>query len=89
MLVFTNLARNGTLMFVIGTGPGRVFAKQEALGALAMVLLKFNFEEVKGFVDSDKKPTNSFPGYARAFAGSGALVPGGDLRVRVRRRQRP
>lgn len=65
--------------------PGRVFAKQEALGALAMVLLKFDFE-VKGFVDADKQPTQMFPGYAKAFAGSGALAPGGDVSVKVRKR---
>lgn len=65
--------------------PGRVFAKQEGLGALAMILLKFDFE-VKRFINADKKPTDAFPGFARAFAGSGALVPSGDLKVRVRRR---
>ncbi|KAK4545299.1 hypothetical protein LTR36_003479 [Oleoguttula mirabilis] len=83
---------NGTVgkFFPFGGGrsicPGRVFAKQEGLGALAMVLLRFDFE-VKGFVDASKKPTGSFPGYAKSFAGSGALVPGGDLRVKVRRRK--
>lgn len=66
--------------------PGRVFAKQEGLGALAMVLLRFDFE-VKGFVGENKKPADTFPGLARAFAGSGALVPGGDMLVKVRRRQ--
>jgi len=51
-----------------------------------MILLKFHFE-VKGFVDAEKKPTETFPGYAKAFAGSGGLVPGGDLRVKIRRRE--
>lgn len=50
-----------------------------------MILSRFDFE-VKGFSDAEKKPTDAFPGYARAFAGSGALVPGGDIRVKVRRR---
>ncbi|RMY79302.1 hypothetical protein D0863_00093 [Hortaea werneckii] len=66
--------------------PGRVFAKQEAVGALAMVLLKFDFEVV-GFLDEKGNPTQEFPGFARAFAGSGALAPGGDLRVRIRARR--
>ncbi|TKA64831.1 hypothetical protein B0A55_09157 [Friedmanniomyces simplex] len=65
--------------------PGRIFAKQEGLGALAMVLLRFDFE-VLGFVDAKKNPTKTFPGYARAFAGSGAVVPGGDVRVKIRKR---
>ncbi|KAK5134475.1 hypothetical protein LTR08_006392 [Meristemomyces frigidus] len=67
--------------------PGRVFAKQEGLGAVAMMLLRFDFE-VTGFVDERKKPTASFPGYAKACGGSGALVPGGDMKVKVRRRDR-
>lgn len=64
---------------------GRHFAKQEGLGALAMVLYRFNFE-VKGFVDQDEKPTKEFPGLAKAFPGSGALAPGGDMMVKIRRR---
>ncbi|KAI7182905.1 hypothetical protein KC324_g8114 [Hortaea werneckii] len=66
--------------------PGRVFAKQEAVGALAMVLLQFDFD-VLGFVDAQGHPTEAFPGFAKAFAGSGALAPGGDLRVRMRPRR--
>ncbi|KAI7124653.1 hypothetical protein KC343_g17159, partial [Hortaea werneckii] len=66
--------------------PGRVFAKQEAVGALAMVLLKLDFEVV-GFLDEKGNPTQEFPGFAKAFAGSGALAPGGDLRVRIRARR--
>lgn len=62
-----------------------MFAKQEALGTLAMVLLRFNFE-IKGFVDAGKKSVNSFPALAKSFAGSGGLVPGGDIRVKIRRR---
>ena len=68
-------------------GPGRLFAKQEALGALAMILSRFDFE-VRGFVDEKKKPTTSFPGFARACGGTGGLVPGGDIKVKVRRRER-
>lgn len=66
--------------------PGRTFAKQEALGALAMILLRFDFE-IKGFVDLNKKPTESFPEFLPAFPGSGALAPGGDLQVKIRRRK--
>ncbi|RMY75995.1 hypothetical protein D0862_13829 [Hortaea werneckii] len=66
--------------------PGRVFAKQEAVGALAMVLLEFDFD-VLGFVDAQGRETEAFPGFAKAFAGSGALAPGGDVRVRMRPRR--
>nr|POE86524.1 cholesterol 7-alpha-monooxygenase [Quercus suber] len=82
---------NGTngKFFPFGGGrticPGRVFAKQEALGALALILLRFDFE-VMGFVDKDQKRTDMFPEFAKAFAGSGALAPGGDLKVKIRRR---
>lgn len=85
-----SMSRTTGKFFPFGGGkticPGRIFAKQEALGALAMVLLRFDFD-VKGFVDVDKKPTNSFPGMPKAFPGSGALSPGGDMRVRIRRRE--
>ena len=65
--------------------PGRVFAKQEAIGALAMVMLRFDFE-VLGFVDADKKETSEFPRPAKQWPGAGALIVGGDMRVKVRRR---
>lgn len=65
--------------------PGRGFAKQEALGALALVLLRFEFD-FKTFVDKAQKPTSSFPGFAKAFAGSGVLAPSGDVKVKVTRR---
>ena len=67
--------------------PGRVFAKQEGLGALAMVLLRFEFE-ILGFVDKDRKAIDHFPGFANQYPGSGALTPGGDIKVRMRRRER-
>ena len=82
---------NGTSgkFFPFGGGrticPGRVFAKQEAIGALAMILLRFDFEVV-GFVDLEGKSTQIFPGLGKAFAGSGTLSPGGDIKVRMRAR---
>ncbi|KAF2770903.1 cytochrome P450 [Teratosphaeria nubilosa] len=67
--------------------PGRVFAKQEALGSVAMILLRFDIT-VRGFVDAEKKPTDIFPKPAKAFAGTAVLAPGGDMTVKVRRRRR-
>ena len=68
--------------------PGRVFAKQEGIGALAMALLRFDFE-VLGFVDKDGRSTGEFPNPGRQWPGAGALMPGGDLKVRIRRRGGP
>lgn len=86
----TGTANSGKF-FPFGGGrticPGRVFAKQEALGALAMVLLRFEFQ-VLSFVDKDKKETDQVPGPATAFPGSGALVPGGDMRVKIKKSKR-
>ncbi|KAH9819862.1 25-hydroxycholesterol 7-alpha-hydroxylase-like [Teratosphaeria destructans] len=66
--------------------PGRVFAKQEALGAIAMILLRFDIT-VQGFVDAQKKSKEMFPKPAKAFTGTSVLAPGGDMIVKVRRRQ--
>ena len=67
--------------------PGRVFAKQEALGALAMVLLRFDFD-VLGYVDEKRKPTEAFVEPALVWPGSAGLAPGGDMMVRIRRREK-
>ena len=88
--VFSMTGTNGKF-FPFGGGrticPGRVFAKQEGLGALAMILLRFEFE-VLGFTDKEGKAIDHFPGFANQYPGSGALMPGGDLKVKVRRRER-
>ncbi|CAK1366090.1 unnamed protein product [Cercospora beticola] len=82
-------SKPGGKFFPFGGGkticPGRIFAKQEALGALAMVLSRFEFD-VKGFVDENKEPIQDFPGVKKAYPGSGALSPGGDLKVKIKRR---
>ena len=88
--IFTMDGTNGKF-FPFGGGrticPGRVFAKQEALGAVAMILLRFEFE-VLGFVDGSGKATADFPGFAKQFPGAGALTPGGDFKVIIRRKER-
>lgn len=84
---------NGTTgkFFPFGGGrticPGRVFAKQEGLGALAMILLRFEFD-VLGFMDKDGNAMDQFPGFANQYPGAGALTPGGDFKVKIRRRER-
>lgn len=88
----TSFTLTGTLgkFFPFGGGkticPGRVFAKQEVLAAVALVLLNFEVE-VKGFVDEKGRSTEKFPGLRSAFAGSGVCVVGGDVRVKIKRRK--
>ncbi|KAK5070237.1 hypothetical protein LTS08_007911 [Lithohypha guttulata] len=65
--------------------PGRVFAKQEILGSVAIMLLTFNFE-VLGYVDEKGKNTTKFPGLRDTLPGSAVMVASGDLRVKVTRR---
>jgi hypothetical protein len=82
---------NGTLgkLFPFGGGksicPGRVFAKQEILAAVAMVVLNFEFEFL-GFVDENGEGRREFPGLKDAYSGTAILVMDGDVRVKVKRR---
>jgi hypothetical protein len=66
--------------------PGRIFAKQEAIGAVAMFLLNFDVE-VQGYIDPNQQSTKEFPGLQRSFPGSGALNPVGDMMVKLRPRK--
>jgi hypothetical protein len=76
-------------LFPFGGGkticPGRVFAKQEILAAVATVLLNYDIEPIN-FVDGQGKETDKFPVFARRFAGSGVLPVEGDLYVKIKRR---
>jgi cytochrome P450 len=82
---------NGTLgkLFPFGGGksicPGRVFAKQEVLAAIAIMLLNFDFEFLQ-FVDAEGKPSAQFPGLRDAYSGTGVMVMDGDVRVKMKRR---
>lgn len=59
--------------------PGRVFAKQEVLAAVAMVLLSFQIEaaDIDGY---------EVPGLSACYSGSGTIVPNADVKVIIRRR---
>jgi len=85
---FTTAPYNG-MFFPFGGGktmcPGRVFAKQEIIASVAMVLLAFEFE-VLGYVDAKGRPTERFPGLRDSLPGSAVMVASGDMRVSVRRR---
>lgn len=85
---FTMSGTNGKL-FPFGGGksicPGRVFAKQEVLASIALVLLNFEFE-VLGFVDLEGKSRDEFPGFMDAYSGTSIVAMDGDIKVRVKRR---
>lgn len=75
--VFSTAAA-GNRMWPWGGGkticPGRLFAKQEALAAVALTLMSFEIEPVD-------KTSYKIPGLAKAKPGSGSLCPGGDVKV--------
>lgn len=73
--------------------PGRVFAKQEILVAIATVLLRFDIKFME-YVGTDRnanlvglgKGPSGFPKAKRQYAGNGTLEMDGDIRVQIRRR---
>lgn len=76
-------AAAGNRMWPWGGGkticPGRLFAKQETLVAVALTLLSFDIEPAD-------KTSYTVPGLAKAKPGSGSLSPGGDVKVWLRPR---
>ena len=84
---------NGTQgkFFPFGGGnficPGRVFAKQEVLGAVACILLGFEIE-VLGFTKRETDGKEGFPGVKKQYAGNGFVIMDGDLRVRIKRKMK-
>jgi cytochrome P450 len=87
-LTFSLTGTNGKF-FPFGGGrgicPGRVFAKQEVLVGVAMVLSNFDFDVV-GFVDEKWKPSKQFPRIRAGYSGPGLVSPGGDVKVVVTRK---
>jgi cytochrome P450 len=87
----------GGKFFPFGGGshacPGRVFAKQKILGAVAAFLMQFDVEFVE-FLGTDRKGNvvslgteeSAFPKVKQQYAGNGTLAMDGDIRVRIRRR---
>lgn len=80
--VFSTAAA-GNRMWPWGGGkticPGRLFAKQETMAAVALTLLSFDIEPVD-------KTSYTIPGLAKQKPGSGSLSPGGDVKVYLRPR---
>ena len=86
-LVFTTSGKVGSF-FPFGGGrpmcPGRNFAKQEILGAVAVLVTALDWELV-GFEDENGKRQAQVPGIKDGWPGSGVRSMKGDVRVRVRR----
>lgn len=87
--VFSTSGTTGKL-FPFGGGktmcPGRVFAKQEVLASVAMVLSMFEIEVV-GFVDEKGKDTDQFPDARETYQGSGIVATDADMKVRIKSRK--
>lgn len=86
--IFSTTPYSG-MFFPFGGGkticPGRSFARQEILGAVAAILLTFDFE-LLGYVDGKGQSSNHFPTIRDSLPGSGVCAASGDARVRVKRR---
>ncbi|KAF2454365.1 cytochrome P450 [Lineolata rhizophorae] len=85
-IVFSTAGTAGKL-FPFGGGTtmctGRLFAKQEVLAAVGIVLLNFDFDIVPC---NEEASLPSLPRPKETLPGSVILAPEGDLRVRIRRR---
>jgi hypothetical protein len=66
--------------------PGRVFAKQEILAAVAMVLLSFDFEFVGWVNPFSKDKEERFPRTKKGYVGNGVVAADRDMRVRIKRK---
>ncbi|CAO1605168.1 hypothetical protein XANCAGTX0491_008694 [Xanthoria calcicola] len=65
--------------------PGRVFAKQEIIVAVATVLRMYDFQMV-GYCDRQGRRTEDFPGMRSKLPGTGIGLPDGDIHVRIKER---
>lgn len=63
---------------------GRFFAKQEIMAAVALMVVKFDFE-FKGWVTKEGKGSKRGAGCDESLAGSGVLTPDRDMVVMVNR----
>jgi Cytochrome P450 len=68
--------------------PGRIFAKQEILAAVAMVLLSFECEFVSWVNPFSKDKEERFPRTKKGYVGNGVMAADRDMRVRIRRKIR-
>lgn len=79
----------GGKMFPYGGGiflcPGRNFAKQEIMAAIAFMLLSFEFKVLE-YVKMDGSKSDRGPRLDELFVGSGVTPPDRDIKVRLKKR---
>ena len=68
--------------------PGRFLSKQEILTAVALVVLKFDLEMIE-YLDDSGASTQGRPKPKQNYAGGGVMPPDKDLKVKLRRCERP
>ena len=75
--------------------PGRTFAKQEVLGAIAVLLLNFDIEFVEfvkrsgqGYVSAGQG-TDGFPKLKDGFAGNVVVGLEGDMKIKMKKKSHP
>jgi hypothetical protein len=87
----TRFTINGTTgrLFPFGGGegicPGRVFAKQEVLAAVAVTLLSVDVEGLS-YLDNSGNIVGTFPGIRQGYSGAGIMAMAGDIKVRMKKR---
>ena len=86
--MFTMTGTGGSF-FPFGGGkticPGRVFAKQEVLAAVATVLLNYDIQPIS-FIDEQGNERDKFPGLAKRFGGNGVMTMDGDMKMKMKKR---
>ncbi|KAL8872177.1 MAG: hypothetical protein Q9174_002146 [Haloplaca sp. 1 TL-2023] len=65
--------------------PGRLFAKQEIMATVSVLLRKYNIETA-GYLDARGKRTKKPPGVRSKLPGAGVLSLDGDILMRIKRR---
>jgi hypothetical protein len=65
--------------------PGRIFAKQEVMASVALLLLEFDIE-VLNYTDLEGNLTETFPEMKDSYQGSGIVAMNGDVKVRMKRK---
>ena len=66
--------------------PGRIFAKQEVLASVAVVLLSFEIIPQR-FVDEKGKTSTTFPEFRESFSGSGIMATDADMMIKIKGRR--
>ncbi|KAF7846362.1 hypothetical protein BT93_L4499 [Corymbia citriodora subsp. variegata] len=87
---FTTTHATG-MYFPFGGGktmcPGRTFAKQEIMAAVAIILCEFDLKPL-GYVDENGNESKEFPIVKDCMPGTAIMAPKGDVKVSVKQRNK-